>query len=460
MTAKNLSNSMNLQIKQKPKIEEFDEPLEHPGKIFLAEIHGSAQRLLKIKKLSKYIRFCKCCLLPSETTGLVTPYSCLDNKRDFGLGIFLYFQFIKFCILIAFISLCLASIPTMVFSIRYTNDLIEHCDIYYIDKKVNKEINSNNNTLFLNEFFHTRSEYCLKYLSSDEDKNNNKSIIGLDKIISSDWILKMSTDNIKNYHEIFKEKNKKNDGIINDILIDYSFIYFLTGITLLIVNFFFVHYFNMLNEADEFEDITPKDFTILIHGVKKQKIPRKQYLINLIKEISDKYFKLEVHQIISCYNLVKLYKLTKKVFEDRTKIYHAKNLKRQRDLNNENKSKLKNKITEQNDNKPTNTTESVYDTQIKTLMRNQSQISILNQSNKNNVNQNYDNINYYSKFLCFTKAYPLNQIQERINKNKEKILEIEKDISQNPNKYNCGTYFIVFKYIKMRDQIYDFFPTS
>ena len=460
MTAKNLSNSMNLQIKQKPKIEEFDEPLEHPGKIFLAEIHGSAQRLLKIKKLSKYIRFCKCCLLPSETTGLVTPYSCLDNKRDFGLGIFLYFQFIKFCILIAFISLCLASIPTMVFSVRYTNDLIEHCDIYYIDKKVNKEINSNNNSLFLNEFFHTSSEYCLKYLSSDEDKNNNKSIIGLDKIISSDWILKMSADNIKNYHEIFKEKNKKNDGIINDILIDYSFIYFLTGITLLIVNFFFVHYFNMLNEADEFEDITPKDFTILIHGVKKQKIPRKQHLINLIKEISDKYFKLEVHQIISCYNLVKLYKLTKKVFEDRTKIYHAKNLKRQRDLNNENKSKLKNKITEQNDNKPTNTTESVYDTQIKTLMRNQSQISILNQSNKNNVNQNYDNINYYSKFLCFTKAYPLNQIQERINKNKEKILEIEKDISQNPNKYNCGTYFIVFKYIKMRDQIYDFFPTS
>ena len=59
-------------------------------------------------------------------------------------------------------------------------------------------------------------------------------------------------------------------------------------------------------------------------------------------------------------------------------------------------------------------------------MRNQSQISILNQSNKNNLNQNYDNMNYYSKFLCLTKAYPLNQIQERINKNKEKILEIEK----------------------------------
>ena len=41
------------------KIEEFDEPLAMPGKIFLAEIHGSAQHFLKIKKLSKYIRFSK-----------------------------------------------------------------------------------------------------------------------------------------------------------------------------------------------------------------------------------------------------------------------------------------------------------------------------------------------------------------------------------------------------------------
>ena len=33
-------------------IEEFEDPLSQPGRIFLAEIHGSAQRLLKVKKLS------------------------------------------------------------------------------------------------------------------------------------------------------------------------------------------------------------------------------------------------------------------------------------------------------------------------------------------------------------------------------------------------------------------------
>mgnify|MGYP007101886971 FL=1 len=453
MNTNNIINKLNIQPKQKPKIEEFDEPLEHPGKIFLAEIHGSAQRLLKIKKLSKYIRFCKCCLLPSETTGVVIPYSCLDDKHDFGLGIFLYFQFIKFCILIAFICLCLASIPTIVFSIRYTNELTEYCDLYYLDKK--NIININYTIININEYLYTSNEYCLKYLTSDTDKNN--TFIDLEKIISSDWILKMSADNIKNYYEIFKEKNRNN---IYDILIDYSFIYFLTGITLLIINFFVVHYFNMLDEADDFEDITPKDFTILVHGVKKQKIPRKEYLMNLINEISNNYFKLEIHQIISCFNLVELYKLTKKVFEDRTKIYHARNLKRQRDLNDKNKLKIKIQ-EEQSDTKVCNTLETTgMNVPINILIRNQSQISMLTQSKKNNLNPNYENINYYYKFLCFKKATPLNEIQEKINKNKEKIMQIERDISQNPNKYNCGTYFIVFKYIKMRDQIYQFFPTT
>ena len=103
MTTDNILNTLNIPSKKKNKIEEFEEPLEHPGRLYLAEIHGSAQRLLKIRKLSKYIRFCKCCLLPSETTGVVIPYSCFDDKRDFGLGIYLYFQYIKFCILIALI---------------------------------------------------------------------------------------------------------------------------------------------------------------------------------------------------------------------------------------------------------------------------------------------------------------------------------------------------------------------
>ena len=232
----------------------------------------------------------------------------------------------------------------------------------------------------------------------------------------------MSADNINNYYNLFNEK--KNISLINEILIDYNLIYFITGITLLLINIFFVHYFNMLNNADEFEDITPKDFTILVHDVKNKNnnnISNKQYLINLINEISNKYFKLEIHQIISCYNLVELYKLTKEVFEDKTKIYHAKNLKRQKDLNNK-----KNEIIKKdnnNDIQQNNTMEnSGLNVAINSLTRNQSQVSIFNSKKV----LDYDNINYYSRFLCFIKSTPLNKIQERIKKKKRKNIRDRK----------------------------------
>ena len=455
--------SKNL-IKRNNKIKEFDEPLEQPGKILYAEIHGSAQRLLKIKKISKYIRFCKCCLLPSETTGLVTPYSCFDHKKDFGFGIYLYFEYIKFCILMIFISLCMSSIPTMVFSIRYTNHLSEHCRLYFIDP--NKTNITNYTNIDKNEernpYFITQNSECAKYLSNEYSNNTR---INLESIISSDWLLKMSVDNIKNYYNIYNEKNNDETKDILNVLLSYSFVYFLTGITLLIINFFYVHYLNVLKEGEDYEDIYPSDFTILVHGVKRPKdnknIERKEYLTQLIKEISQNYFPLEVHQIIPCYNLVELYKLSKELYEDKTKIYHSQNFKRQKDLQKKYESSIKklyeNKnVFQLNELEPNKTSSSVN---INTLTIQSSKLDIL--SNKSNTKNNEILSNYYSRFLYFyIKKTPLKEIQERINKNKEKIRQIEKDINENPNKYNCGTYFVVFKYIKMRDKIYEFFPTN
>ena len=432
------------------KIEKFDEPLEQPGKIFLAEIHGSAQRLLKVKKLSRYIRFCQCCLLPSETPGVVMPYTCLDNSKDFGLGIHLYFYYIKFCLCITFISFCLSSIPTMVFSIRYTNQITDHCNNYYYSNNTNFNITMNNTNNIYNPQLITNNTNCYKYL---EDSNTETD---LSNIIQTDWILKMSTDNLNNFYSIFKGNSKN----INSILIDFSFLYFLTSITLLIINFFFIHYINLLSDKEDFQDTSPRDFTILVHGVKRTKnnkeITRKEQLRLLLNEISDNYFKLEIHDIITCYNLVKLYKLTKKVFEDRVKIYHAHYFKKQRDLHNKYilsrggdpyhyQSQLKR--GENLDEKTSNSIKSNINLQLN------NNLNVLN-------NNKEENLNYYKKFFWYIKVIPLKEIEERINQNKEKIKEIEKDLYLNPDKYNCGTYFVIFKYISMRDKIYSFFPTN
>ena len=458
--------------KLKNRIEPFDEPLEQPGKIFLAEIHGSAQRLLKVKKLSKYIRFCQCCLLPSETPGVVMPYTCLDNRKEFGLGIHLYFYFIQFCLIICFISFCLSSIPTMVFSIRYTNQITDHCNMYYNSNDTNFNITINRTNLIYNPQLITNNTKCYKYL-----KNSISEIeTDLSNIIQTDWILKMSTDNLNNYYEIFQGSSKN----INSILLDFSFLYFLTSITLLIINFFFVHYVNLSIDKEDFQETSPRDYTILVHGVKRPKnnseMTRKEHLRSMLNEISKDYFKLEIYDIIPCYNLVKLYKLSKNLFEDRVKIYHAHNFQKQKDLHNKYilskggnpyhyQTKLKggeNKEEDTNNSFPLNEISHKSNQLTEMVSTNQNNLNNIGVNNLNTINNNIEeeNLNYYKKYLWYIKAIPLKEIEERIVENKKKINEIEKDIYANPDKYNCGTYFVIFKYISMRDKIYSFYPTN
>ena len=455
----------NKKKKSKKKIEEFEEPLEQPGKIFLAEIHGSAQRLLKIKKLSKYIRFCQCCLLPSETPGIVMPYTCLDNLKEFGIGIHLYFHFIRFCFVMNFISFCLSSIPTMVFSIRYSNHLSKYCRMYYndVNSTLIPNINNRNSSYFREELVTNNSD-CLKYLSSEYDSQTNED---LSTIVQNDWILKMSADNAENYFNIFKEKAGSSDRVDN-VIIDYSLIYFITSITLLIINFFFIHFINILNDQDNLQETTPRDFTILVHGVKRNKkqnnLLREDQLKNLLNEISQNYFKLEIYQIIPCYNLVELYKLTKKVFEDRVKIYHIHNFKLQKDLHQKYMSKYTNNYMIPNNLNNVNNINTSFNNSHLNSQYN-SQLSMIINRNSDNLglckmNDPKQNLNYYSKYPFYLKVTPLHDIEERIKKNQERIKEIEQDLTMNPDKYNSGSYFIVFKYISMRDKIYSFFPTN
>ena len=52
----------------------YKEPLEEPGSIYNAEVHGSAARLLKVHRITKYVKFCRDCYLPQETPGVVVPF--------------------------------------------------------------------------------------------------------------------------------------------------------------------------------------------------------------------------------------------------------------------------------------------------------------------------------------------------------------------------------------------------
>ena len=104
----------------------YIEPLDEPGTIYNAEVHQSAQRLLKVHRITKYVKFCKCCALPQETPGVVVPFNFCDKQIDFGLGIYLYFYFIKFCFIMSIICIGLSSISTIVFAEEYSSEIKDY----------------------------------------------------------------------------------------------------------------------------------------------------------------------------------------------------------------------------------------------------------------------------------------------------------------------------------------------
>ncbi len=120
-TQNTLNSEKTIKYDERPKVHRritrkklaYIEPLDEPGTIYNAEVHQSAQRLLKVHRITKYVKFCKCCALPQETPSVVVPFNFCDKQLDFGLGIYLYFYYIKFCILMSIICIGLSSISTI-----------------------------------------------------------------------------------------------------------------------------------------------------------------------------------------------------------------------------------------------------------------------------------------------------------------------------------------------------------
>ena len=209
--------------------------MDEPGTIYNAEVHQSAQRLLKVHRITNYVKFCKCCSLPQETPGIVVPFNFCDKQLDFGLGIYLYFYYIKFILVMSIICMGLSSVTTIVFCEKYSSDIKKYC------KEMINDNNTDSNTLLRNlddDFdFKDLLENCYKYISIKQETIDEYDL-DVNNIIKLDWMNKMSTYNLKYYYQVFKYEAEKNQyDNIDSIILDFSFIYFLTGITVLIANY-------------------------------------------------------------------------------------------------------------------------------------------------------------------------------------------------------------------------------
>lgn len=291
----------------------YVEQLEEPGSLYNAEVHGSAQRLLKVHRITKYVKFCRDCSLPQETPGVITPFNWFDEQLDYGLGIYLYFYYIKFLIIMSLICAGLSSVSTIVFSKDYASDITDYCKKYITPSNLRLLDSDNDNYTFAN-----LSEDCSKYVSgnsTDEDA------------FKSDWLSEMSCYNLDAYYNVFKyQATLDQRDNINSVILDYSFMYFLTGITVLIANFLFIQIVALFSQYEDFKATTPADYAVLVRGVpmpvgeEKMRDP----LIKLVKEIEKYTVPLDIYQIIPCLKIADLYEVAEKKYKEETKLYHLK----------------------------------------------------------------------------------------------------------------------------------------
>jgi hypothetical protein len=126
---------------------------------------------------------------------------------------------------------------------------------------------------------------------------------------------------------------KKN--IIEEVTLDYLLLYFITGLNILIVNYLFILHINLLDECQNIEKTTPRDYAVLIHGVPKPVDDNSMIdeVLNVIREVS--YYKspLQVYQVIPCLRISEIINIAKEKFVEETKLYHIKNFEKQKKLN-------------------------------------------------------------------------------------------------------------------------------
>ena len=215
----------------------YIEPLEEPGSLYNAQVHGSAQRLLKVHRITKYVKFCRDCSLPQETPAVVIPFNWIDEQLDFGVGIYLYFYYIKFLIIMSLICVGLSSISTIVFSKSYVDDITDYCQKYATNSSrvMNDRLRVLDSTRYT---FEKLTEKCEKYISVEN---------GTDDAFKADWLSDMSCYNLDAYYDVFQyQAAASQKDNIDYIILDYSFMYFLTGVTVLIANFLFIQIVSLL----------------------------------------------------------------------------------------------------------------------------------------------------------------------------------------------------------------------
>ena len=219
------------------------------GDVELAERHGSANQPLKeLKKLDDKVNFCPCCGLPSKTPGYLEEYKTCDNPDDFsncGLGVSLYYSFIKFVILVLVVCCICVSCFNIYFSYKYTQELNTVCNNYY-------KSGYSTNKDYINE--------CKFYFTEVDDNIFND--IRIDS-----FFFQFSSCNVKDYRDLYNKMSSEKSDSFESSVINLSRINFFCLFLTFIFNLVYIYFlFNKSNAAD-YLNFTVSDYSIFLYNL-------------------------------------------------------------------------------------------------------------------------------------------------------------------------------------------------
>lgn len=216
--------------------------LDMPGDIQRAKKHYLASKIFDEKKLKDF-DICEDCynIIPPEENIPKFPI-LVDPKMlaRYGLGVYMYFFYIKFVIYCLLILLCMVCIPQMYYAKDYKDNLNSYCN------------QIKNSTDVCIEFFNIVLE--------------NKTVTNKTRDVGFLWSL--NYENIK-----YKERAISNATNVDvkefDPLIDVTLLSFICEIVLVIMNILFMNIVYNLDLEADIKNITPEDFALRITNIPK-----------------------------------------------------------------------------------------------------------------------------------------------------------------------------------------------
>ena len=232
-------------------VEEEEFNIYSRGTVINAKKHRSATRPKKeledLNEQEENDHLCPCCGLPETVKGKVEYFKTCDNPDSFstcGQGVVLYYDYIKFVIIVSFIASIGISLFNIYFSNKYYKELTKVCNNYYHEK--------------LTPSNRDYPKECEFYMT-DSDPEKDTDIKQIDT-----FFFQFSATNIKDYRELYKKMNPANAKSFESTIINVSFVNFITLIILFIFNLLYIYFlFNKANAAD-YLVFTVSDYAIFL----------------------------------------------------------------------------------------------------------------------------------------------------------------------------------------------------